>query len=100
MSLENGRFSAGTLPVFGVPLVASYEGGTIKARVAGFAPVSVATVTDEPSVGIVAAESLNGGLLVEWWETAATVTTRHVARSRDGGATWVELDLAAEPIPY
>jgi len=100
MSLENGRYSQSVLPVIGAPLVVSYEGGNLKARVAGFSPVTVATVSAEPSVCILPAESLNGGLLVEWWQTVDAVTTRHLARSRDGGATWVELDLAAEPVPY
>jgi hypothetical protein len=66
----------------------------------GKAAQLVTAITDEPPLTIRQAESLDGSLLVGWWTVAASVSTPHIARSRDGGTTWSELTLATEPIPY
>ena len=79
---------------------AYWQGGAtpgVYAEVGGAAPVLVSAQATHVPVTIREAEGLDGALLVGWWTSGPT---SHVARSRDGGATWSELALATEPVPY
>ena len=100
MSKLNGDAFA-LLTQVGLHALAWYEPtGTagIYTSVGGNTPVlAVASATEVP-LSLRESESLDGSLLLTWW-TQDPLTT-HIARSRDGGATWTTLNLATERLPY
>jgi hypothetical protein len=76
------------------------EGAGLYCVACGRAATLVALVAAEPSFTVQEADSLDGSLLCEWTVQTAGQAVRHVARCREVGGPWSELDLEEEPLPW